>query len=55
MLYYGLTWRPRTDNLGDDLTALAAMQHLPRIDHALDADALDDAIQRREIYRYKHR
>lgn len=41
MLYYGLTWRPRTDNLGDDLTALAAMQHLPRIDHALDADALD--------------
>ncbi len=41
MLTYGLTWRPRTDNIGDDLTALAAMQHLPRIDHVLDADALD--------------
>ena len=41
MLYYGLTWRPGTDNLGDDLTALAAMQHLPRIDRVLDADALD--------------
>lgn len=41
MLYYGLTWRPRTDNLGDDLTALAALQHLPRIDRVLDADALD--------------
>ena len=41
MLYYGLTWRPATDNLGDDLVALAAMQHLPRVDHALDADALD--------------
>ena len=41
MLYYGLTWRPRTDNLGDDLTALAALQHLPRVDRVLDADALD--------------
>lgn len=41
MLYYGLTWRPATDNLGDDLVALAAMQHLPRVDYALDADALD--------------
>lgn len=41
MLYYGLTWRPATDNLGDDLVTLAAMQHLPRVDHALDADALD--------------
>lgn len=41
MLYYGLTWRPHTDNLGDDLVALAALQHLPRVDHALDADALD--------------
>ena len=26
MIYYGLTWRPATDNLGDDLVALAAMQ-----------------------------
>lgn len=41
MLYYGLTWRPSTDNLGDDLVSLAAMQHLPRVDMALDADALD--------------
>ena len=41
MLYYGLTWRPRTDNLGDDLTALAALQHLPCVDRVLDADALD--------------
>lgn len=41
MLYYGLTWRPATDNLGDDLETLAALQHLPRFDRALDADALD--------------
>lgn len=41
MLYYGLTWRPSTDNLGDDLVTLAAMQRLPRVDRVLDADALD--------------
>lgn len=41
MLYYGLTWRPATDNFGDDLVTLAAMQRLPRVDHVLDADALD--------------
>ena len=41
MLYYGLTWRPATDNLGDDLVTLAAMQHLPQFDRVLDADALD--------------
>ena len=41
MLYYGLTWRSTTDNLGDDLVALAAMQQLPRVDFHLDADALD--------------
>ncbi len=41
MIYYGLTWRPYTDNLGDDLVALAALQQLPRLDLALDADALD--------------
>ena len=41
MLYYGLTWRPRTDNLGDDLVTLAAMQRLPRVDRVLDADTLD--------------
>lgn len=41
MLYYGLTWRPNTDNLGDDLVALAALQQLPRVDRVLDADALD--------------
>ena len=41
MVYYGLTWRPVTDNLGDDLVALAAMQQLPRVDRVLDADTLD--------------
>ncbi len=41
MIYYGLTWRPATDNLGDDLITLAALQRLPRMDYALDADALD--------------
>lgn len=41
MLYYGLTWRSATDNLGDDLVTLAALQHLPRIDRVLDVDALD--------------
>lgn len=41
MLYYGLTWRPNADNLGDDLVSLAAMQRLPRIDLVLDADVLD--------------
>ena len=41
MLYYGLTWRPNTDNLGDDLVTLSAMQQLPRVDRVLDADALD--------------
>ncbi len=41
MLKYALTWRPRSDNMGHDLTVLAAMQHLPRIDHVLDAEALD--------------
>ncbi len=41
MIYYGLTWRPRSDNQGDDLVALAALQRLPRMDYALDADALD--------------
>ncbi len=41
MVYYGLTWRPATDNLGDDLVTLAALQRLPRLDYVLDADALD--------------
>ena len=45
MLYYGLTWRPATDNLGDDLVTRAAMQHLPRVDRILDADALDAPLQ----------
>lgn len=44
MLYYGLTWRPATDNLGDDLVTLAALQRLPRVDFRLDADALDAPI-----------
>lgn len=41
MLYYGLTWRPATDNLGDDLVTLAALEQLPRVDHVLDVNALD--------------
>ena len=44
MLYYGLAWRPATDNLGDDLVALAALQQLPRVDFRLDADTLDAPI-----------
>ncbi len=43
MISYALTWRPHTDNLGHDLVALAAAQHLPRIDCVLDAEALDAA------------
>lgn len=41
MLHYGLAWHPASDNLGHDLLALAARQHLPRVDFLLDADALD--------------
>ncbi len=43
MTAYALTWRPHTDNLGHDLVALAALQHLPRVDYLIDADAPDMA------------
>jgi hypothetical protein len=33
----------RTDNLGDDIQALAARQYWPRVDHALDRDNLSAA------------
>ena len=41
MTRYAVTWRPRSDNLGDDLLTLAATRLLPRVDMALDADRLD--------------
>ena len=41
MIRYAVTWRPRSDNLGDDLLTLAASRLLPRVDMALDADRLD--------------
>lgn len=41
MIRYAVTWRPDTDNLGDDLRALAASRLLPRVDFSLDADKLD--------------
>ena len=41
MTRYAVTWRPRSDNLGDDLLTLAASRLLPRVDMALDADRLD--------------
>ena len=41
MIRYAVTWRPRSDNLGDDLLTLAASRLLPRVDMALDIDRLD--------------
>lgn len=41
MLRYALAWQPHADNAGSDLLALAASRLLPKIDAALDADALD--------------
>ena len=41
MTRYAVTWRPRSDNLGDDLLTLAASRLLPRVDMALDVDRLD--------------
>ena len=32
MTRYAVTWRPRSDNLGDDLLTLAASRLLPRVD-----------------------
>ncbi len=41
MIQYAVAWHPASDNLGDDLRALAASQLLPRVDFALDADRPD--------------
>lgn len=41
MQYYALTWNPHSDNIGHDLTALAATQLLPRVDRVISAEALD--------------
>ena len=41
MVRYGVVWHPMTDNLGDDLQALAAMRLMPRVDHVLDGEHLD--------------
>lgn len=40
MVEYALAWHPHSDNMGDDLRALAAMHLLPRVDRVLDADRL---------------
>lgn len=44
MVRYGVVWHPMTDNLGDDLQALAAMRLMPRVDHVLDGERLDAPI-----------
>ena len=44
MVRYGVVWHPMTDNLGDDLQALAAMRLMPRVDHVLDGEQLDAAL-----------
>lgn len=41
MTEYAVAWNPRSDNMGDNLRTLAAVQLLPRIDRVLDADGLD--------------
>lgn len=41
MIAYGVVWHPHSDNLGDDLQALAAMLLTPRVDRVLDAGRLD--------------
>ena len=45
MVRYGVVWHPMTDNLGDDLQALAAMRLMPRVDHVLDGEQLDAALR----------
>lgn len=45
MTHYALAWQPGSQNLGDDLRTLAAMQYLPRVDRILDADRLDQPIE----------
>lgn len=41
MIVYGAVWHPESDNLGDDLQALAARALLPRVDTVLDGSRLD--------------
>lgn len=41
MIVYGAVWHPASDNLGDDLKALAARSLMPRVDVVLDAERLD--------------
>ena len=40
MVHYGVVWHPATDNLGDDLQALAAMRLMPRVEQVLDGENL---------------
>ena len=41
MIQYAVAWQKDSDNLGDDLRTLAAMELLPRVDRVLDAGRLD--------------
>lgn len=41
MIQYAIAWQKDSDNLGDDLRTLAAMELLPRVDRVLDAGRLD--------------
>ena len=41
MIRYAIAWQKDSDNLGDDLRTLAAMELLPRVDRVLDAGGLD--------------
>lgn len=43
MIVYGAVWHPTSDNLGDDLQALAARALTPRVDVVLDGENLDNA------------
>lgn len=45
MIRYAIAWHPGSDNLGDDLRTLAAMQLLPRVDHVLNVNRLDEPIE----------
>lgn len=45
MIQYAIAWQPHSDNLGDDLRTLAAMELLPRVDRVLDADCLDAPLE----------
>lgn len=41
MIYYGVTWHPGTDNLGDDLRTLAALQLMPQKARWVDVRAME--------------